>query len=95
MRSKPAPVYVENDCGSDGDRPACVALCEGGTTVVSGGCYTSGIRATDQGGLGYLVKYESRPLPDLSGWHCFSFISGSPDDPGIVMNYWKAYAICQ
>ena len=86
---------VENDCGSDGDKPACVALCEVGTTVVSGGCYTSGIPTTDLGALGYLVKHESRPLPDLSGWHCFSFVSGSSDGPGIVMNYWKAYAICQ
>ena len=84
---------VENDCGSDGDKPACVRLCEAGTTVVSGGCYTSGAPTTDQGALGYLTAYESRPLPDLSGWHCFSFVSGLSE--GTVTNYWKTYAICQ
>ena len=85
---------VENDCGSDGDKPACVALCEVGTTVVSGGCYTSGIPSTEQGVLGALVRYESGPSPDLSGWQCSSFVTGLEAGP-IIENHLKAYAICQ
>lgn len=89
---------VEKDCGDGRDRPdtTCDALCEVGATVVGGGCYYSTIPPSDDYSLGDLLRYESRPLPDLSGWHCSAQNTGFCT-PGCIaiLSYLKAYAICQ